>query len=148
MSGARFGAGDAHHFAPASAAWILRPTRCRVGRDRRCGRATSRTKPPCSVAAAANRERHPPGRGLAARRRKSLTSENEQMQQRAGPDDPDYWWYRAEELRAHAAGKRDLDSWRPLLDAAESCERHARLLEAQRVQAECQKILPHDDSTS
>jgi hypothetical protein len=35
--------------------------------------------------------------------------------------------------------QRDLDSRRPLLDAAESCERHARLLEAQRVSAESQK---------
>jgi hypothetical protein len=70
------------------------------------------------------------------------------MQQQVGTDNPDYWWYRAEELRAHAAGKRDLASRRPLLDAAEACERHARLLEAQRGRKESQKIFSRDDGTS
>jgi hypothetical protein len=48
--------------------------------------------------------------------------------------DADYWWYRAEELRAKAHGMRDLDARRTLLNAAEACEDHARLLEARRVQ--------------
>jgi hypothetical protein len=46
--------------------------------------------------------------------------------------DADYWWYRAEELRAKADGMSDLDAHRGLLNAAQACEEHARLLEAGR----------------
>jgi hypothetical protein len=75
---------------------------------------------------------------------------DEQMQQRVGSDEADYWWYRAEELRARASGARDADACRALLTAAESCEHQARLLEEQRAKGESsrQKTLNTKDGTS
>jgi hypothetical protein len=46
-------------------------------------------------------------------------------------DDPDYWWYRAQELRAKALGVREFDIHCALIAAADACERRSRLLEAQ-----------------
>jgi hypothetical protein len=44
-------------------------------------------------------------------------------------DDPEYWWYRAEEFRAKAGGVREFEARCAMIDAAEACERQARLLE-------------------
>jgi hypothetical protein len=46
-------------------------------------------------------------------------------------DDPDYWWYRAQELRAKALGAREFEMRRALIEAADACERQSRHLEAQ-----------------
>lgn len=44
-------------------------------------------------------------------------------------DDPEYWWYRAEEFRAKAGGVREFEARSAMIEAAEACERQARLLE-------------------